>query len=176
MEPTSILGFQKLINLNIELEKAKPNFELRIRRLKRDWPIVYDMLSGKDNSSFSWDEYRQLVVAKDVVWNSHKKAGQFRHRSFPYYDQLTTIYAKDRAIGKNAHTTADIVEEIYAKDVATENIPKERNYHGCEADVSLDEMDVSTTQSQPLRPNQHDSIFFVTTHFSVVSKIVVSKP
>ncbi|MFQ6641517.1 hypothetical protein Gotur_016226 [Gossypium turneri] len=157
--------------------KAKPNFELRIRRLKKDWAIVYDMLSGKDNSDFGWDEYRQLVDAKDVVWNSHKEAGQFRHRSFPYYDQLTTIYAKDRAIGKNAHTTANIVEEIYAEDVAKANIPKERNnYHGCEADVSLDEMDVSTTQSQPLRPNQHDSIFFVTTHFSVVSKTMVSKP
>ncbi|MBA0550563.1 hypothetical protein Golob_021499, partial [Gossypium lobatum] len=121
--------------------KAKPNFELRIRRLKRDWAIIYDMLSGKDNSGFGWDDYRQLVVAKDVVWNSH--------RSFPYYDQLTTIYAKDRAIEKNTHTTTDIVEEIYAKDIATANIPKERNnYHGCKVDVSLDEMDVSTTQSQ----------------------------
>ncbi|MBA0676559.1 hypothetical protein Goari_018031, partial [Gossypium aridum] len=110
---------------------------------------------GKDNNGFGWDDYRQLVVAKDVVWNSyissHKEAGQFRHCSFPYYDQLTTIYAKDRAIGKNTHTTTDIVEEIYAKDVATANIPKERNnYHGCKADVSLDEMDVATTQSQSL--------------------------
>ncbi|MBA0636967.1 hypothetical protein Godav_000138 [Gossypium davidsonii] len=50
--------------------------------------------SGKDNSDFGWDEYRQLVVAEDA---SHKEAGQFRHCSFPYYDQLTTIYAKDRA-------------------------------------------------------------------------------
>ncbi|MBA0664109.1 hypothetical protein Goklo_004166 [Gossypium klotzschianum] len=48
------------------------------------------MLSRKDNSNFGWDEHRQLVVAKDVVWNSyissHKEASQFRHRSFPYYD------------------------------------------------------------------------------------------
>ncbi|MBA0817928.1 hypothetical protein Gohar_022427 [Gossypium harknessii] len=79
--------------------KAKPNFESRIRKLKRDWAIVYDMLSGKYNGSFGWDEYRQMVVAEDAVWNSyirsHKVAGQFRHRSFPYYDQLTSIYAKD---------------------------------------------------------------------------------
>ncbi|MBA0753867.1 hypothetical protein Gogos_020582 [Gossypium gossypioides] len=26
---------------------------------------------------------------------SHKEAGQFRHRSFPYYDQLTSIYTKN---------------------------------------------------------------------------------
>ncbi|MBA0864578.1 hypothetical protein Goshw_004396 [Gossypium schwendimanii] len=45
--------------------KAKPNLESRIRTLKRDWAIVYNMLSGKDNSGFGWDEHRQLV--------SHKK-------------------------------------------------------------------------------------------------------
>ncbi|MBA0864582.1 hypothetical protein Goshw_004396 [Gossypium schwendimanii] len=80
--------------------KAKPNLESRIRTLKRDWAIVYNMLSGKDNSGFGWDEHRVI-----------KKVSQFRHRSFPYYEQLTAIYAKDRAIGKYAKTTANIIEE-----------------------------------------------------------------
>ncbi|MFQ6667776.1 hypothetical protein Gotur_033681, partial [Gossypium turneri] len=88
--------------------KAKPNIESRIRILKRDWSIVYDMLNGKNNSGFGWDEHRQLVVAEDA---SHKEAGQFKHRSFPYYDQLTTIYAKYRATGKDAQTAADVIEE-----------------------------------------------------------------
>ncbi|MFQ6670585.1 hypothetical protein Gotur_035448 [Gossypium turneri] len=99
--------------------KAKPNLESRIRTLKRDWAIVYDMLSGKDNSGF---------------------------------DQLTAIYVKDRATGKDAQSTVDIIEEINTKDIATTITHEERNnYHGCEADVSLDEMDLSTTQSQPFR-------------------------
>ncbi|KHG02466.1 Adenylyltransferase and sulfurtransferase MOCS3 [Gossypium arboreum] len=51
--------------------KAKPNLESRIRTLKRDWTIVYNMLCGKDNSSFGWDEHRQKVVAENVVWNSY---------------------------------------------------------------------------------------------------------
>ncbi|MFQ6669027.1 hypothetical protein Gotur_034437 [Gossypium turneri] len=68
--------------------KAKPNLESRIRTLKMDWAAVYDLLSGKDNSSF---------------------------------DQLNSIYAKDRATGKYAQTAADIVEEIDAEDVATAN-------------------------------------------------------
>ncbi|MBA0792597.1 hypothetical protein Gohar_017085 [Gossypium harknessii] len=50
------------------------------------------MLSGKDNSGFGWDEHKHMVVAEDAV---HKAAGQFRNCSFPYYDQLTSIYAKD---------------------------------------------------------------------------------
>ncbi|MBA0851203.1 hypothetical protein Goshw_015209 [Gossypium schwendimanii] len=29
------------------------------------------MLSGKYNSSFGWDKYRQMVVAEDAVWNSY---------------------------------------------------------------------------------------------------------
>ncbi|MBA0724988.1 hypothetical protein Golax_021622, partial [Gossypium laxum] len=32
--------------------KAKHNLISRIRTFKRDWAIVYDMLSGKDNSDF----------------------------------------------------------------------------------------------------------------------------
>ncbi|MBA0724987.1 hypothetical protein Golax_021622, partial [Gossypium laxum] len=71
--------------------KAKHNLISRIRTFKRDWAIVYDMLSGKDNSDFD----------------------------------------------------------------TTNNLEEGNNYHGCEDDVSMDEMDVSATQSQPLKPN-HD--------------------
>ncbi|MFQ6642887.1 hypothetical protein Gotur_017414 [Gossypium turneri] len=51
---------------------AKPNLESNIRTLKRDLTIVYDMLSGKDNSGFGWNEHRQKVLAEDVVWHSYK--------------------------------------------------------------------------------------------------------
>ncbi|MBA0673511.1 hypothetical protein Goklo_029466, partial [Gossypium klotzschianum] len=81
---------------------------------------------------------------------SHKKAGQFKHCSFPYYDQLTAIYAKDQAIGKDAQTTADIIEEIDVEDVDTTNTHEERNdFHGCEADISFYNMNLSATQPQP---------------------------
>ncbi|PPD89530.1 hypothetical protein GOBAR_DD13516 [Gossypium barbadense] len=130
--------------------KAKPNIESRIRLLKREWSIVYDMLNGQNNSGFGWDEHRQLVVAEDAVWESylksHKEGAQFRFRTFPYYDQLTTIYARDRATGKDAQTAADVLEEIHADDVHTTDMNEERNtFYDCEADVSLDDMDVSGT-------------------------------
>ncbi|MFQ6642824.1 hypothetical protein Gotur_018258, partial [Gossypium turneri] len=132
--------------------KAKPNIESRIRLLKRDWSIVYDILNGQNNSGFGWDEHRQLVVAEDA---SHKEAGQFRHRSFPYYNQLTAIYARDRATGKDAQTAADVIEEINAQTAADEpttDINEERNeFYDCEADVSLDDMDVSAMELQPGR-------------------------
>ncbi|MFQ6645636.1 hypothetical protein Gotur_020448, partial [Gossypium turneri] len=68
--------------------------------------LPHAMLKAKPN----------LVSTIRTFKRSHKLAGQFRHLSFPYYDQLTSIYAKDRAIGKNAQTAVDIVEEIDAKD------------------------------------------------------------
>ncbi|MBA0860478.1 hypothetical protein Goshw_018016, partial [Gossypium schwendimanii] len=62
------------------------------------------------------------------------------------------------ATGKDAQTVANIVEEIDAEDVATtNNLEEGNNYRGCEDDVSLDEMDVSATQSQSKKPNQDGS-------------------
>ncbi|PPD91801.1 hypothetical protein GOBAR_DD11267 [Gossypium barbadense] len=130
--------------------KAKPNIESRIRCLKREWSVVYDMLNGQNNSGFGWDEHRQLVVAEDAVWESyvksHKEASQFRHHSFPYYNQLTAIYARDRATGKDAQTVADVLEEIHAGDERSTDMNEERNtFYDCDADVSLYDMDVSGT-------------------------------
>ncbi|MFQ6637098.1 hypothetical protein Gotur_014227, partial [Gossypium turneri] len=68
------------------------------------------------------------------------------------FDQLTTIYVKDRATRKDAQTATDIIEEINVEDVATTNTHEERNdFYGYKADVSLDDMDVSATQPQPTR-------------------------
>ncbi|MBA0860439.1 hypothetical protein Goshw_017702, partial [Gossypium schwendimanii] len=145
--------------------KAKPNLESRIRTLKRDWAIVYDMLSGKKNSGFGWDEHKQLV--------SHKEAGQFKHCSFPYYDQLTAIYTKDRVIGKDAHIAADIVEEIDVEDVATTDTHGERNdFHGCEVDISLDDMDLSATQLQPPRKIR---TFGIEINRSIASEVLIQE-
>ncbi|PPD68235.1 hypothetical protein GOBAR_DD34884 [Gossypium barbadense] len=127
--------------------------ELERMLLKREWSIVYDMLNGQNNSGFGWDEHRQLVVAEDAVWESylksHREAAQFRYRTFPYYDQLTTIYARDRATGKDAQTAADVLEEINAEDVRTTGMDEERNsFYDCEADIPLDDMDVSAAEPQ----------------------------
>ncbi|MFQ6655680.1 hypothetical protein Gotur_026128, partial [Gossypium turneri] len=71
------------------------------------------------------------------------------HRTFPYYDQLTTIYARDRATGKDVQTAADVLEEINAEDVHTTGMDEERNsFYDCEADISLDDMDVSAVELQ----------------------------
>ncbi|MFQ6645120.1 hypothetical protein Gotur_019613, partial [Gossypium turneri] len=80
-----------------------------------------------------------MVVVEDVVWNSY----------------IIVRIISFRATGKDAQTAADIVEEIDAEDVATtNNLEEGNNYHRCEGDAYLDEMDVSATQLQPSKPNQ----------------------
>ncbi|MBA0819569.1 hypothetical protein Gohar_022001 [Gossypium harknessii] len=44
--------------------KAKPNLESRIRKLKKDWAIVKDMLRGKDNSDFGWTSIDRWLLLK----------------------------------------------------------------------------------------------------------------
>ncbi|XP_007022380.2 PREDICTED: uncharacterized protein At2g29880 [Theobroma cacao] len=86
--------------------KAKPHIESRIKTLKKEWTIVYDMEQGRGTSRFGWDHERNMVVAEDLVWDSyiisHKDAAQFRKRSFPFFNELSDIYAKDRATIQDA--------------------------------------------------------------------------
>ncbi|MBA0560085.1 hypothetical protein Golob_017009, partial [Gossypium lobatum] len=70
------------------------------------------------------------------------------------------LWKHKAATRKDAQTVADIIEEIDVEDVATtNNLEEGNNYHGCEDNVSLNEMDVSATQSQPSKPNQDGSTF-----------------
>jgi hypothetical protein len=41
-----------------------------------------------------------------------KGAGSFRNKSFPLYEDICIVYAKNHAIGKDAQTPADVIEEL----------------------------------------------------------------
>ncbi|RWR94855.1 putative myb/SANT-like domain-containing protein [Cinnamomum micranthum f. kanehirae] len=96
--------------------KAKPHIDSRIKTMKKDFRVVYDMLNGENCSGFGWDPQKNVVVAEDEVWNgyvkTHKGAGQWSSRSFPHYEMLCTIFGKDRATGKGAATTEDVLNEV----------------------------------------------------------------
>ena len=51
--------------------KAKPHIESRIRTLKKDWSIVYDMVYGRNTSGFGWDPIRKMVTAEKDVWDAY---------------------------------------------------------------------------------------------------------
>ncbi|OWM74763.1 hypothetical protein CDL15_Pgr004530 [Punica granatum] len=101
--------FEKLLNSGI---KAMPHIESRLKTLKREWAIVYDMMLN--TSGFGWNSTRKMVTAED---DTHKEAAPFRQRSFPHFEELSMIYANDRATGKDAQAVEDILQELDIEDL-----------------------------------------------------------
>ncbi|XP_057778464.1 uncharacterized protein At2g29880-like isoform X3 [Salvia miltiorrhiza] len=96
--------------------KAKPHIESRIKTLKKDFHIVYDMVNGNNTSGFGYDADKKCVTAEKDVWDayiqSHPSHSAWRNKMFPFYDDLVIIFGKDRATGSNAENPTDIMEEI----------------------------------------------------------------
>ncbi|CAL5442710.1 unnamed protein product [Camellia sinensis] len=96
--------------------KAKPHIESRVQTLKRDTGTVFDVVNGVGCSGFGWDFNTNMVVAEKQVWDgyvqSHKRAAHWKNRSFPHCDMLCIIFEKDRAMGKDAVTADDVLEEV----------------------------------------------------------------
>ncbi|XP_007036788.2 PREDICTED: uncharacterized protein At2g29880 [Theobroma cacao] len=132
--------------------KAKPHIESRIKTLKKEWAIIYDMVQGTHTSGFGWDDQRNMVVADDPVWeayiHSHKEAAPFRRKSFPFFNELSIIYARDRATGKDAQTAVDILEEMQdCNDTINEEIECENL-----AGYNFEDEDFSNIQPQTSAP------------------------
>ncbi|XP_012434926.1 uncharacterized protein LOC105761615 [Gossypium raimondii] len=114
--------------------------------------LTRDLKSFELKTTFEDVFPAEATSVEEYLQQSHKEAGQFKHRSFPYYDQLTAIYARDRATRKDAQTAANVFKEINVQDVSTTDINEERNeFYDYEANVSLDDMDISDTEPRPDR-------------------------
>ncbi|XVF47290.1 hypothetical protein PTKIN_Ptkin03bG0098000 [Pterospermum kingtungense] len=137
---------KKLPSANI---KAKPHIESRIKTLKKDWSIIFDMVQGNCTSGFGWDSQKNMVTAEDAVWESYisslKNAAQFRTRSFFFYNKLSQIYAKDKATGQDTQTAVDILVDIALKENVEIN---ESTEHESQFELGSDDMDISSRVPQ----------------------------
>ena len=72
-EPGYLIELEKLLAPKLPNAglKAKPHIESRIKTLKNDWMIVYDMIYGSNTSGFGWDSERKVVVAEPEVWAAY---------------------------------------------------------------------------------------------------------
>ncbi|XVF55552.1 hypothetical protein PTKIN_Ptkin06aG0045000 [Pterospermum kingtungense] len=71
-------------------------------------------------SEFGWNDVDKCVNASEDVFNdwvrTHPNAKRLRGKSFPHFDELGSIFGKDRAIGAGAETTSDMVRAIDGED------------------------------------------------------------
>lgn len=59
--------------------KTKPHIESRIKTMKKDFNIVYDMVQGQNTSGFGYDINKKCVNAEKDVWDTYLQV-----RFFPY--------------------------------------------------------------------------------------------
>ncbi|PON94180.1 Myb/SANT-like domain containing protein [Trema orientale] len=120
--------------------KAKPHIESRMKTLKAQFYTVHEMLTSLNYSGFGWDADRKLVYAEKPVWDaylqSYKDTAPFKHKAFPYYEELCMVFGKDRATGNDADGLADAVDDIART----------------EANNDMDEHDINNAQ-----PNMGDA-------------------
>ncbi|XP_023744938.1 uncharacterized protein At2g29880 [Lactuca sativa] len=81
--------------------------------MKKEWQVVYDMITGNNTSGFGYDSVNRCgTVESPEVWDSyvkvHKGAEKWRNKSLPHYDDLCIIFRKDRAQGNRAKDCKDI--------------------------------------------------------------------
>lgn len=66
--------------------KARPHIESRLKTLKKEWGIVFDMVYGPHSSKFRWDCKRNMVIAKSVDWDAYLTASlSNRQNHVPFY-------------------------------------------------------------------------------------------
>ncbi|KAJ4822686.1 hypothetical protein Tsubulata_027250 [Turnera subulata] len=86
--------------------KPKPHIESRMQTLKTHFSILCDMIASRGTSGFGWDNDRKCITAEKSIWEeylkSHPDAEPFRYKSFPFYEELSIIFGKDRATGKGS--------------------------------------------------------------------------
>lgn len=99
---------------------GKPHIESKLKKRKKDWTIMHDMLSGSYTSGVGYDSEKHCVVAEDEVWESylqvHKGAGKWKNKAFPFYEDLCIVYGKDRAQGNRARDFVETEEEVNMED------------------------------------------------------------
>ncbi|GJX90482.1 Myb/SANT-like domain, harbinger transposase-derived nuclease domain protein [Tanacetum coccineum] len=98
---------------------AKPHIESRIKTMKDDWQVVYDMLNS--TSGFGYDKEKNCVTNDSPgVWDSyienHPKARKWRNKKLPHYEELCVIFGKDRAQGKRSRDAFEMEQEVNTEE------------------------------------------------------------
>ncbi|XP_008777637.2 uncharacterized protein LOC103697538 [Phoenix dactylifera] len=101
--------------------RENPRIENHVKLLKKQYNAIAEML-GPNYLEFGWNDREKCVVAdKDVydLWvKSHPHAAGLRNKPFPYYEDLSIVFGKDRPNGEGAEDPTDACEQIEKEEEA----------------------------------------------------------
>ncbi|XP_020086564.1 uncharacterized protein LOC109708977 isoform X2 [Ananas comosus] len=99
--------------------KGVPHIESRFKLWKRQYNAIFEML-GPSASGFGWSDKNKCVECDKNVYDnwvkSHPNAVGLRGKSFPYFEELSIVFGKDRATGIAAESPADAVANIEGEE------------------------------------------------------------
>ncbi|KAG6479961.1 hypothetical protein ZIOFF_063438 [Zingiber officinale] len=97
---------------------ATPHIESRCKLLNRQLHAINEMLNH--SSGFEWNNIGKCITTtKDIFddWvKSHPIAIGLRNKEFPHFDELMSMWGKDRATGAGAETLTNVIKEINLYD------------------------------------------------------------
>ncbi|KAA0042063.1 retrotransposon protein [Cucumis melo var. makuwa] len=91
--------------------RATTVIDCRIKTLKRTFQAIAKM-RGPACSGFEWNDEEKFIIAEKELFDnwvrSHPAAKGLLNKPFPYYDELTYVFGRDRATGRFAETFVDV--------------------------------------------------------------------
>uniref|UniRef100_A0A9I9EJ50 Retrotransposon protein n=1 Tax=Cucumis melo TaxID=3656 RepID=A0A9I9EJ50_CUCME len=91
--------------------RATTVIDYRIKTLKRTFQAIAEMRDPAC-SGFGWNDEEKCIIAEKELFDnwvrSHPAAKGLLNKPFPYYDELTYVFGRDRATGRFAETFADV--------------------------------------------------------------------
>ncbi|KAL0549508.1 hypothetical protein IC582_013992 [Cucumis melo] len=85
--------------------------DCRIKILKRTFQAIAEMRDPAC-SGFGWNDEKKCIIAEKELFDnwvrSHHAAKGLLNKLFPYYDELTYVFGRDRATGRFAETFTDV--------------------------------------------------------------------
>ncbi|KAL0561094.1 hypothetical protein IC582_001512 [Cucumis melo] len=91
--------------------RATTVIDCRIKTLKRIFQVIVEM-RGPAYSGFGWNDEEKCIIAEKELFDnwvrSYPVAKGVLNKPFPYYDELTYVFGRDRATGRFAETFADV--------------------------------------------------------------------
>ncbi|KAA0049990.1 retrotransposon protein [Cucumis melo var. makuwa] len=87
----------------------------RIKTLKQTFQAIAEM-RGPACSGLGWNDKEKCIIAEKGLFDnwvrSYPAAKELLNKLFPYYDELTYVFGRDKATGRFAETFAD--DDVHA--------------------------------------------------------------